>query len=274
MLNLATTPDFSAARYDVRGSDPAATIDIMRLPYQSKLASLTPTMDLWWRVAVAYFRVGSDFVFAGPLAQPGGVNTRWTAYSGTGGIFASVALGNGFSLEPGVDVSLAHLDNGASYWGVALPLAPRLNNALFNWDTNAWLIAPNMALQWSDISPERRVRVRAHAAWAWIDSFSESSDVIAFRETAGSWSLRGEYAAPLGVQIFERPLDWVAIGRYAGFFGANRDALGFTTVAELGLGIEALLRAGGTEGDRVRVSSGYLFGPGVRGWSIGVGLDF
>ncbi len=63
MLNLTTTPDFSAARYKVRGSEPSATIDITRLPYQAKLASLTPNADLWWRVAMAYFRVDSDLVF-------------------------------------------------------------------------------------------------------------------------------------------------------------------------------------------------------------------
>jgi hypothetical protein len=88
------------------------------------------------------------------------------------------------------------------------------------------------------------------------------------------YSIRAEYAAPTRMQLLERSLDWVAYGGYAGFFGDNRDALGFTSVAEVGGGMEAPLSASGKNSNRVRLGASYLFGPNVKGWTISLGLRY
>lgn len=272
MLNLATTPALSAASYDVGHGDPRTSIDVTRLPWQGKLATLAPGVDVSWRVAASYLRIKDSLHFE--LASlPAGVDTRWTAYGASAGLVASIALAPGWSVEPGLDVAVTRLENSASYSGAAEPLRPVLDNRLFNWTTDAWLATPGVALQWQEASPERRMRVRGSLAWSWISSFSESSDVLAFREQAGVYAVRGEYAAPTGLSFMQRPLDWVAVAGYSGFFGANRDALGFSAVAEVGLGLEAPWIAGKPD-NNVRISGSYLFGPSVRGWTVGVGLAF
>jgi hypothetical protein len=68
-------------------------------------------------------------------------------------------------------------------------------------------------------------------------------------------------------------MSWVA-GSYAGFFGANRDALGFDAVAEVGGGLELPVKPDAPKAEHVRFQAAYLFGPGVRGWTLGLDVQY
>ena len=149
-----------------------------------------------------------------------------------------------------------------------------MNGILFDWQTNAWLITPSIALQWATTFGEAKATVRGHVARSWISSFDESDPAQSFNETANIYSIRADYARPTGITVADRALNWVVYGGYAGFFGANSDALGFTSVAEIGGGFEVPLAADRPNGERVRLAAGYLFGPDVKGWTIGLSLQY
>jgi hypothetical protein len=86
--------------------------------------------------------------------------------------------------------------------------------------------------------------------------------------------MHAEYVHPTPWRMLDRPLAAVGFVGYAGFFGANRDVFGFTGVAEVGAGLQAPLAVDKPNAERVRVSGSYLFGSGVRGWTIGAGIEF
>ena len=114
----------------------------------------------------------------------------------------------------------------------------------------------------------------AHVGRSWINSFGESNAAQEFNEAANACSVRVDYARPTGVQFADRGLDWVIFGGYAGFFGANRDALGFSSVGEIGAGFELPLGGDSGQSSHLRLSAGYLSGPDVRGWSVGLGVRY
>jgi hypothetical protein len=250
------------------------SIDVVRVPYESRWLALSGDSDLYWRVAAGYLQTKADLPIDVASSGAGNISGKWSAYSLGGGLLAKIRLGKDFTLAPALDVGVARLDNRASYSGAATAVQPILDGLLFNWRTNAWLVTPNVALDWTSAEAARRITIRGHAAWSWISSFDVSDPVLNFDETAGVYSIRAEHAAPTGMQLLERSLDWVAYGGYAGFFGDNRDALGFTSVAEVGVGMEALLSASGKNSNRVRVGASYLFGPNVKGWTISLGLQY
>ncbi len=273
LIGLAATPDIAAASYTIDSDADEPTIDVFRLPYQARWTSLGEGSDLYWRVAGAYLRLRDDF--ATPLPLPGGsIDSRWTAYSASGGLLARIALGNGFSVEPALDVGVARLENDASYGGTSSFLRPLLDGLLFNWRSTAWLVTPSIALGWSAGVGSGTASVRGHVARAWIGSFDESDPVQAFDETANVYSIRAHYTQPTGHRIAGRALSWVVSGGYAGFFGANRDALGFTSIAEIGAGVELPIDADRPGSDRLRLAAGYLVGPDVRGWTIGLSVPY
>jgi hypothetical protein len=274
IINLAATPDFSAARYRVGSAEPKLELDVLRLPYQSRWIALSDDADLYWRVAGGYLQLKQDLPIVAGDPSLGDIASKWSAYSASGGLLARIRLGSGFTLEPALDVGVARLDNGASYNGIAFGLQPLLDGILFNWHTNAWLATPSLALAWTTGNAEGRATVRGHVARSWISTFDATDPIQEFTEAANSYSVRAEYAKANAWQAFDRPLGWIAYASYAGFFGANRNALGFTSVTELGGGLETPLAPDGQRPERLRLSAGYLFGPDVTGWSVGLSLQY
>ena len=274
LLNLAATPDISAAHYELTGGDTRPSIDVLRVPFESRWRALSNDSDLYWRIAAGHLQVHDDFQVDVPPGGAGGISSKWTAYSMTGGLAVEIRLADGLTLEPALDLSAAQLDNHASYSGAATSLQPLLDRLLFNWRTKASLVTPNLGLDWKMATPDRTVRVRGHLAWSWISSFDESDPVLKFQENAGVYSVRAEHVAPTGMQFGERPLHWVVFGGYAGFFGDNRNALGFNSIAQTGVGIEAPLSITHLDSTRVRLGASYLFGPSVKGWTVSLGFHY
>lgn len=274
MINLSSAPDFSAATYRIRDLDPSADLDVLRLPYEAKWLALSDTADLYWNVEAGWLRLGQDFAFDPAPGTAGTFGSRWTSWSVGAGVFAKARLGRGFTIEPALDVALARLQNRTSYDGAAAILQPVLDGVLFNWNADAWLVTPGVALDWSDAMGAGRGRVRGHVARSWISSFDETDPVQRFREAINVYSVRAEYVQATAWKAFERRLSWVAYGSYAGFFGANRDALGFSAVAEVGGGLELPVAMDAPRAERVRFQAAYLFGAGVRGWTVGLGVEY
>ncbi|MDM0014530.1 hypothetical protein QTH87_18960 [Variovorax sp. J22P168] len=277
MINLSVSPDFSAASYRIDADEPGSprpTLNVIRAPYQAHWLAISPDADLYGRISGGYLEFKQQLPLGPAFAPVGSVDSRWSAYSVTGGLLAKVRLGNGFTLEPALDLGVARLDNNASYRGSGVLLRPALDGLVFNWQTNAWLATPSLGLAWTGGGTDGQLSLRGHVARSWIGSFDATDRVQEFSEAVNIYSVRAEYTMSSGLRAWDRPLRWVAYGDYAGFFGANRDALGFDAVAELGGGVEWPLALGPGDLQRLRLSAGYLFGPGVRGWTLGLSLQY
>lgn len=274
MISLSATPDLSAASYRINAIDPSAELDVLRLPYQAKWLPLSDDTDLYWKVEGGWLQYQQDFPWNPAPGTAGTFGSTWKAYSAGAGVLAKVRLGSGFSIEPALDLALARLQNRTSYGGSAAVLQPVLDGLLFNWSADAWLVTPGIALEWTDSVGEGAVRVRGHVARSWIASFDETDPVQRFRDATNVYSLRADYVHPTEWKAFERPISWVTYGSYAGFFGANRNALGFDAVAEVGGGLELPLQPDAPRAERVRLQAAYLFGSGVRGWTVGLGMQY
>ncbi|EHM02523.1 hypothetical protein HMPREF9946_01024 [Acetobacteraceae bacterium AT-5844] len=91
-----------------------------------------------------------------------------------------------------------------------------------------------------------------------------------FSITTGSVEMRG----PTNMSFFGRDVRWIAYGGGTWMMGRHRNALGFNSFAELGVGVELvdgdLIR--GVEGVSIRSSA--LVGGNVTGWSLGLSISF
>ncbi len=274
MLNLSTTADISSAHYNFRGSGPQPSIDILRLPYESKWTALSSDTDLYWRIGAGYLRYREGSPTDTTEGGPGHIAATWSAYSFTGGLLARMRLGSGFTFEPALDIGVERLKNRADYSGTAQSLRPLLDGTLFNWQTNAWSVTPNMGLGWAGTSGDKRMSVSGHVSWSWISSFNESNPILKFGESAAAYSIRAELAQPTTLRPFGRPLDWVLHGGYSGLFGKNRNALDITSMAEIGVGLEAPLNRSGQDARRLHLGLTYFHAREIRGWSVGLGLRY
>ncbi len=83
-----------------------------------------------------------------------------------------------------------------------------------------------------------------------------------------------ELKGPMGIEIGGLSLRWIAFASGTWMFGQNNDALGFSSFAELGAGIELAdpNLIPGVEAISLRGSG--LFGDNVTGWSVGLAVSF
>jgi len=272
IIGLAATPEIATASYTINSHGIKQKVDVFRLPYQAKWLALTPDSDLYWRIAGGYLSMKDSLPATIP---PGGsVDAKWTAYSAGAGLLARIRLGSGFTLEPAIDVGIARLENSATYNGGVAARQPLLDGLIFNWKTNASLVTPSIGIEYASTFGEAKATGRANVARSWIASFDASDVAQSFNETANVYSIRADYSRPAGLTVAARPLNWVAYGGYAGFFGPNRDALGFSTVAEIGAGLELPVSSDRPQSERARLAVGFLFGPEVRGWTVGVSMQY
>lgn len=272
LLNLTSSPDVSTAHYNVDTSPEKLAIQVGRIGHEQRWRTLSETTELHWRGAGGYTSMRTGFPTT--VAGPGEISSTWRAASLTAGVVAKIRLGQEFTLLPALDVGVARLENHAKYSGAAIALKPFLDGRLFDWGTNATLITPNVGLEWIRRHDDRTTAIRLHAAWSRIATFGEADPALSFREFAGVASIRAEHVAPTTLRVAERPLRWVAFGGHSAFFGPNREALGFPSVSEFGLGIELPIVPGDAASKRVRLAGSYLVGPSVHGWSVSVGMQY
>lgn len=270
MINLSAMPDLSAASYRIDSTGPDAKLDVLHLPLRSPLARPSPQTEVFWKFSGGWMRYSQDF----DTGSAGAIGSRWTAFSGGAGLGALHRVSDSLLLEPSVDVGLAQLRNRASYPAGAAALAPILDGILFNWRANAWLATPGVAAEWRTPVADGRLHLRGHVATSWIRSFGESDGAQRIREHAGTYSLRAELLQPTNWRFFDRETRWFALAGYAGFHGADREALGFKGVAELGAGVDVSVQDQGMLAKRARLSASILSGSHVRGWNVGVSLGF
>lgn len=271
MVNLSSSPDFATARYHVR-SEPGIRMDVTRLPVAGKTYDWDARTLIETRLVAGYLRLASEIPVHG--TSTGRLDTRWVAYGLTAGLGARIALDERFTLVPGFDAGVAQLENRTEYLAGAAFVQPLLDGTVFNWRSHAWLTTPSAGLEWADETEERRVEIRTRLAWSRVASFGESDPALRFRQSGGTFSVRGERTSPTNWAWFGHSPAWVLLAGHTAFLGPGRGVLGFPWISELGAGLEWPSRASSDAPARLRVTLSGLFGPDVRGLTAGVGIDY
>lgn len=272
MLNLTLVPDLSTAHYRVDSDGQRLALDMTRFGREIPVAPLGDNAELLARVTAGYLRMTTSFPVSNPSA--GNVATRWMAYGFSGGLAVRFDVREGLAIVPALDAGLTRLSNRTGYTGGAVVSQPFLDGQIFNWDSDAWIVTPHLGIDWVPALPGRRVTLHAHTAWSRIATYGESGGGKHFSEAAGVYSLRADHAMPTNLTLFDRQVEWAIFGGHSGFLGPRRSMLGFSSVAELGIGMQAPLAAGSDASKRLRIGISYLFGAHVRGWTANLGLSY
>lgn len=126
IINLSASPDLGAANYTVRGAESDLSLDVFRVPYQAHWFALSPGSDVYWRLSAGYLRM-KQFL---PTSDAGG-GFEMERVQRAAGMLATLSLGQGFTLEPALDLGIARLENKADYLGTAAASRPALDRLLF-----------------------------------------------------------------------------------------------------------------------------------------------
>lgn len=266
LLGLPSEPEISSATYEIAGEGLPSTVRVMRFPYALPTRDLGGGWSLRGHLSAGYLKMTAVFE-----AHPGTIASRWRTFSATGGLGLARALGAGWSATLGLEGGLARLDNHAVFAGGAERLQSSTEGLLFDWQVPAWLLTPSLGFDLRRGLGSGRFQGSLRASRSTIATFHAPTPALRFREHANAFSAAGEWVAPTGWHLAGAPVEGLVLAGTSGFFGGHRDALGFTSVSEVGAGLQVRLPGGLGKLGRVRLSGSWLVGPGLRGWTLGVG---
>lgn len=210
--------------------------------------------------------VASDGVTQGSLAA------KWDAYSATGGIGWNFPLAGNFVLRPIINFSYGRVDSHLS--GSGQTAAGEEFSFLTNGKLEVYGIGGSLVLDYQRYRPENEVDVELRYTNIHLKSLPGSSAAVEGSADAQSLSLWSRWRAPTGMAMLERPLRYVLELAYTGFLGDLDGVLGFNHLTSLGTGLELDTGAYGIVVTRARLMVRYQIGERVRGWSLGLGINF
>lgn len=278
LVDLSETSELAAADLRVHG-DPHLDVTTLKLPLHRTLdlgrdwPAMRLEAGLGWFAGRTLFRD----VWRGSL--PGAeteARVRYDAISGYVGLGPRLDLGTDLALTPLADASLAYVTNDTDYAGPGAAITGALaDGILFNWSAATIAYGGALLLEHDlELEHDRHLRSLVRydlRAFDTIRSTDRAQDANASLQRAVA---RSEYAAPLGLDLFERPLHWNAHAAYVRYLGGDQDILGFVDYFEFGVGLTAPLRNNAPEASRVALSAAAIVGEDVRGYSIGLGITF
>jgi hypothetical protein len=269
MLNFFIDPSISASRLE---ADDGTDYDVFKMPLQTELA----LNDRGWKLAVR--GTLSSATAENPLQIIPGetIDGSWEADSGQFGAGLIIPASDTLSFFLSGQFGISRMESKADYNGGLSEaiVAPITDGILFNWDTNARIYSLGTGLDYEDTFGERYdVGIYARYTHSYIESYSESRDLVPFSADTGTLSAKADLKHPVGIDLGERPLFGVAHFGATAFTGPNRKALGFGHFYELGysLGVDVAERSRYFRS----FSLGYQFnlGSDIEGYSLLFGWE-
>jgi hypothetical protein len=205
-------------------------------------------------------------------ATQGSLSAKWDAYSATGGIGWDFPIAGNLVLRPIFNLSYGRVDSHLS--GSAQTAAGGEFSFLTNGKLEVYGIGGSLVLDYERYRPENEVDVELRYTNIPLKSLSGSSTAVEGTADAQSLSLWSRWRAPTGMAMLERPLRYVLEFAYTRFIGDLDGVLGFNHLTSLGTGLELDTGAYGIVVTRARLMVRYQVGEHVRGWSLGLGINF
>jgi hypothetical protein len=225
---------------------------------------------LYLEGTLGYARYAPTFVGSSGAVERS-VAANWDAYSATGGVGWDFPLSKELVFRPIFNLSYGRVDShvSATQTGTGEEI-----DFLHNGRLNAYGLGGSLVLDYERYRPESEIDVELRYTNIYLHSFGGSSAAVKGSADSQSISLWSRWRAPTGVTMLERPLRYVLEFAHTTFLGDLDGVLGFNYLNSIGTGLELDSSAYDAVVTRTRLMARYKVGEHVRGWSIGLAVNF
>lgn len=201
-------------------------------------------------------------------------DSEWITYGFFAGGGPQYGITEELSITGILSVGVARIENHTDYSGPGAPLTAALFDGLaFNWSAWAMNYGAAARLDWEHVLGERRkLSLVARYDSRWTDTFETDDPSQQFAEQLQLATFRAEFGAPTGWTLGRFPVDYTL---RTGFRRVVEGSIfGVEEFYEVGGGLEFLTGDMLPKVNGIKVSGSAFFGDNVRGWTIGLGLQF
>jgi hypothetical protein len=222
----------------------------------------------------AYARFDPKYVVSDGVEERE-IPTRWNSVSATGGVGYDFPISSKWTVRPIFNFTLGRVTSDL-----------RAANAILGFRTgrelefldggilNAYGLGGSLMAVYKYHKPEREYDLEARYTNVRLHSYGDSSDAVVGKATAESASLWARMRVPTGMMAMERPVRYVFELAASNYFDSGVEALGFTRLLSLGIGLELDSSKYDLWFNRWRATIRHVMGDGVSGWSLGLAASF
>lgn len=268
VLGMTAVPDSTAATLQI-------TTDATDRPHivQSQFGggfTVSDGLPLYLEGFLGYTRYDPTFVFSDGT-DTSFVPLKWTGVAATGGIGWDFPLVDNLVFRPMANLSLGYVTSDLNV--LLAILDPPGRDFLDGGDLFALGYGGSAMLDYELKSPGYDVDVELRYTFLRMTSLPMSSGSVRGEADAQTVALWTRLRIPVG-DIAGRPFRYVFEAAHSEFIGAQRGVLGFDALSQLGLGVEIDTTQDDILLTRTRLVGRYVFGDGVEGFSLGLGITF
>lgn len=220
-------------------------------------------------------RISSDFLVDDPVIGSTVLHPDWTIYAASGGIGVDIAVAEHWVVRLILVAGLGRVDNSTDFSGPGSEeLQSALDSLITNWETGVGLYGVAAMAEYENLNERYELNVKLRLTHVEVVTINTPSTEFDARIGADTANLFARLGQPTSYRLFDRPLRWLLQGSGSIFLGDQRDALGFSWLSSLGVGLEADFAETNDFVSRVRVTLSGVIGDRVSGYALGLGISF
>jgi hypothetical protein len=277
LMGFLVVPDMAASSIQVNRSSKEGDTGLSLTQLGSGF-TVDPSFPLYMEGFLGYSRVDPRFLFSDGQTETR-LPVRWNSVAASGGLGWDFPLAEHLVLRQIVNISLGHVESDVSLFARYLNLKYDVNlRFLKGGQLNNYGYGGALVLDYSLAREHIEVDIELRYSQMLLQTFASSAAVQgqSVPKTVGLWT---RFRFPTPYEVFSRPLRTVFELSHSEFFGSEARTLGFETMTKVGGGLEVdvgryEIGGLGLYAQRVRMMGRAVFGPHVRGVSVGIGVSF
>lgn len=221
-----------------------------------------------------YARYDPVFVFSDGSTQRG-VPVKWNAFSLTGGIGWDFRITDTLVLRPIFNFSRGRVLSDSQIAGILLQETKDADLEFLNdGRMNTYGVGSTLMLDYERYADDHEIDVELRYTDIHLSSESSRYPAVRGSSDARSLSVWSRWRAPTGLTALDAPVRYVLEGAQTRFLADLKNALGFSVLNSVGVGLELDSSERDIVITRTRLILRYKFGDNVRGTSIGLACSF
>lgn len=272
LMGFMLTPDVttgSLALADVETGNPNLAMSTLGGGF-----TVSKELPLYLEGTAGYTRYDPVFVFSDGSTQRG-VPVKWNAVSLTGGIGWDFKLTDTLTLRPIFNFSRGRVASDSQIAGVLLQQKKDADLEFLNdGRMNTYGLGGTVMLDYERYTDDNEIDVELRYTDIHMSSESSRYPAVQGSSDARTLSLWSRWRAPTGMTALDAPVRYVLEAAQTRFLADLKNALGFSTLNSLGVGLELDSSERDIIITRTRLIVRYKFGDNVKGTSIGLACSF
>ena len=220
-------------------------------------------------------RISADFLVDDPVIGSTVLHPDWTIYTATVGVGAEFAVSEHWVVRPILLAGGGRVVNSTDFEGPGSDeLQSALDGLITNWKTGVALYGVAAMAEYENLNDRYELNAKlrlTHVEVVTVNTPSPAFDAQVGADTANLFARLGQ---PTPYRLFDRPLRWLLQANGSVFLGDQRDALGFSWLSSVGVGLEADFAEKNDFVSRARLTLSGFVGDHVSGYALGLGISF